>query len=93
MSLKKEIIIAVAALVIVYIPMTVALVMNIKDNHRRKLGSIIFWAALTVAELVAMAAGKLSALSIRNMFFLIWLMVFTTSNIIKYIKQKKPEVF
>lgn len=89
MSLKKEIIIAIAVIVIIYIPMTIALVMNIKDNHARKPVSIIFWAALTVAELVAMAAGKLSALSIRNVFFLLWLLIFTTTNIIKYVKQKK----
>ena len=89
MSLKKEILIAIAVVLIIYIPMTITLIMNIKDNHPRKPVSIIFWAALTVAELVAMAAGKLSALSIRNVFFLLWLLVFTTTNIIKYIKQKK----
>ena len=89
MSLKKEIIIAIAVIAIIYIPMTITLVMNIKDNHVRKPVSIIFWAALTVAEIIAMAAGKLSVLSIRNVYFLLWLLIFTTTNIIKYVKQKK----
>ena len=89
MSLKKEIIIAIAVIAIIYIPMTITLVMNIKDNHVRKPVSIIFWAALTVAEIIAMAAGKLSVVSIRNVYFLLWLLIFTTTNIIKYVKQKK----